>query len=138
MAKDIYHLIVRNALIKDGWTITGDPYYLKVLGRDYEVDLSGEQFFAAQKENRKIAVEVKSFVAPSFAYEFHSVLGQYLNYLTFMEIQEPERILFLAVPENIYDEFFTHAATQYVVNKFKMNIIVFNKSNSSIVQWIEK
>lgn len=98
MAKDIYHNIVKTALINAGWNITNDPYSIKVLGRDYEIDLAGERFFAAEKGTVKIAVEVKSFLAPSLAYEFHSVLGQYLNYFTFMEIQEPERILFLAVP----------------------------------------
>lgn len=29
MAKDIYHEAVREALIKDGWTITHDPFILK-------------------------------------------------------------------------------------------------------------
>jgi hypothetical protein len=29
MARDRIHNIVKNALIKDGWTITADPYYLK-------------------------------------------------------------------------------------------------------------
>ncbi len=33
MAKDIYHKIVRSALEKDGWTITDDPFTLKVGGR---------------------------------------------------------------------------------------------------------
>lgn len=28
MAKDIYHQIVKEALLKDGWTITHDPYLL--------------------------------------------------------------------------------------------------------------
>jgi hypothetical protein len=28
-AKDIYHEEVKNALIKDGWTITDDPYIIK-------------------------------------------------------------------------------------------------------------
>ncbi|MGD2183210.1 element excision factor XisH family protein [Lusitaniella coriacea LEGE 07167] len=27
-AKDTYHDAVKNALIKDGWTITADPYYI--------------------------------------------------------------------------------------------------------------
>ena len=31
MAKDIYHEIVKQALIKDGWTITNDPYFLSLL-----------------------------------------------------------------------------------------------------------
>ena len=27
MAKDIYHNLVKQALINEGWTITHDPYY---------------------------------------------------------------------------------------------------------------
>ena len=30
MAKDIYHQAIKNALVKDGWTITADPYPLEV------------------------------------------------------------------------------------------------------------
>jgi XisH protein len=30
MAKDIFHEIVKEALIKDGWTITHDPYQVKM------------------------------------------------------------------------------------------------------------
>ena len=33
-ARDIYHQAVRNALIKDGWTITHDPLRLS-LGSKY-------------------------------------------------------------------------------------------------------
>ncbi|MEN9613683.1 MAG: XisH protein [Bacteroidota bacterium] len=28
MARDIYHSNVRNALVKDGWKITHDPYMI--------------------------------------------------------------------------------------------------------------
>ncbi len=125
-------------MITDGWLITSDPYSIKVLGRDYEIDLAAERFFAAEKNKKKIAVEVKSFLAPSIAYEFHSVLGQYLNYLTFMEIQEPDRILFLAVPSNVFQDFFQQPATQLVILKYKINIVVFNSQNSSIVEWLEQ
>nr|WP_084669062.1 element excision factor XisH family protein [Spirulina major] len=30
MAKDRFHFIVRNALEKEGWTITDDPLFLRV------------------------------------------------------------------------------------------------------------
>jgi hypothetical protein len=33
-AKDIYHDVVKKALIKDGWTITHDPYILKWGSKD--------------------------------------------------------------------------------------------------------
>ena len=30
MAKDLYHNVVKNALINEGWTVTHDPYPLKI------------------------------------------------------------------------------------------------------------
>ena len=33
-ARDLFHDAVRNALIKDGWTITHDPFRLSWGGRD--------------------------------------------------------------------------------------------------------
>lgn len=43
-AKDIYHDCVRNALIKNGWTITHDPLNLKIGAKDgiaYELEKAG-------------------------------------------------------------------------------------------------
>ena len=62
-AKDIYHETVKNALIKDGWTITHDPLVLRWGTTDVYVDLGAEQLLAAEKNEQKIAVEIKSFVA---------------------------------------------------------------------------
>ncbi|WP_308189114.1 element excision factor XisH family protein [Nostoc mirabile] len=36
--RDRYHENVKNALIKDGWTITDDPFHLKWGKRDMYVD----------------------------------------------------------------------------------------------------
>ncbi len=75
MAKDIFHHLVKEALIKDGWVITHDPYSFNKWDPEWEIDLGAEKIIAAKKENQKIAVEIKSFLATSFAYEFHQVLG---------------------------------------------------------------
>lgn len=136
MARDIFHPIVREALEKDGWVITHDSYPIRVKGRSYEVDLAAEQVVAAEKGLTKIAVEVKSFTLPSFAYEFHAVLGQYLNYQTFMEIQEPDRVLYLAVARNIYEKFFRDEGTQIILEKFKINLVIFDAKTKAIDQWI--
>lgn len=64
-AKDIYHDIVKRALIKDGWTITHDPLRLQWGPKDMYVDLGAERLVAAEKAGRKIAVKVKSFIGPS-------------------------------------------------------------------------
>ncbi len=42
-AKDIYHDTVKNALIKDGWNITNDPYILTIGRKDLFVDLGAEK-----------------------------------------------------------------------------------------------
>ena len=47
-AKDKYHGHVKEALMKDGWTITHDPYVIK-FGKDkekYEVDFGAEKIIA--------------------------------------------------------------------------------------------
>lgn len=83
MARDKIHYAVKNALIKDGWTITADPYYLKVADDepDLAADLAAERPLAAEKGSRKIVVEIKSFLGRSLITEFYSALGQYLTYL---------------------------------------------------------
>lgn len=53
-AKDKYHDSVRNALIKDGWTITHDPLIVRWGAKDMYVDLGAEQFLAAEKTGCKI------------------------------------------------------------------------------------
>jgi hypothetical protein len=77
MAKDIYHQAVRNALEKDGWTITHDPFRIpkRVIGAKLEIDLGLEKVIVAEKDTEKIVVEVKSFLKTSLIHEFHSVLG---------------------------------------------------------------
>ena len=64
-AKDFYHDPVKNALVKDGWTITNDPLRLKWGVRELFVDLGLTKLIAAQKAEQKIAVEIKGFTNPS-------------------------------------------------------------------------
>ena len=59
------HLSVRRTLEKDGWMITDDPLILVLEQTLLKADLGAEKFFAAEKEGRKIAVEIKNFDSPS-------------------------------------------------------------------------
>jgi len=65
-AKDIIHDAVKNALIKDGWTITDDPYVLQYEEVRLFADFGAERAIAAELAGTKIVVEAKSFVSPSF------------------------------------------------------------------------
>ena len=70
-AKDIYHDAVKNALIKDGWIVTDDPYLIKYEDAELYAYLAAEKPIAAEREGEKIVVEVKSFVGKSLMYDFH-------------------------------------------------------------------
>jgi hypothetical protein len=70
-ARDITHTVVKQALEKDGWVITHDPFYLQLDDIDLYIDLAAENLLAAEKNGRWIAVEVKSFIGASTITEFH-------------------------------------------------------------------
>jgi len=74
-AKDIYHDTVKRVLIKDGWKITAENLHLPWGGRDTFVDIAAEKIFIAEKEGRKIAVEVKSFIGKSDISELEKAVG---------------------------------------------------------------
>src|SRR5262249_281931 len=77
---DIYHHVVKNALIKDGWTITHDPYTLTFGQRNVFVDLGAARLVAAERNQEKIAVEIKSFHGASDVRDLEMALGQYVFY----------------------------------------------------------
>ncbi|MFN0036689.1 MAG: element excision factor XisH family protein [Saprospiraceae bacterium] len=135
MAKDFYHEHVKEALIKDGWKVTADPYIIETEDVDYEVDLGAEKIIAAEKGAKRIAVEVKSFVATSFVYEFHRVLGQFLNYSIGLDDFDSERILYVAVPLKVYEESFHLSFVKKAIRRVKMKIIVFDPATKSVVLW---
>ncbi|MEQ9367467.1 MAG: XisH family protein [Coleofasciculus chthonoplastes F3-SA18-01] len=96
-AKDRFHQAVKTGLIKDGWTITHDPLSLDFDNARIQIYLGGERLLAAERSSEKIAVEVKSFLAPSTIYEFHLAVGQCFSYQIALRSQQPERQLYLAV-----------------------------------------
>ena len=111
-AKDIYHDTVKNALIKDGWTITNDPLSLKIGKKDIFIDIAAEKLLVAEKQGKKIAVEVKSFVGTSEVEDLKNALGQYVLYEKILKRQLSERILYLAIRETIFNPLFTEEIGQ--------------------------
>ncbi|MBW4537067.1 MAG: XisH family protein [Pleurocapsa minor HA4230-MV1] len=135
-AKDIFHDNVKNALIKDGWNITNDPLKLQWGNKDLYVDLGAEKLIAAEKENHKIAVEIKSFVGNSQVADLQQALGQYTLYLDIIEETEPERILYLAIRETTYEDIFIEPIGQILLTKKRLKLIVFDSDREEIIQWI--
>jgi XisH protein len=139
MAKDIYHNLVREALEHDGWTITHDPYYMPIgLGRrKVAADFGAEKFITAQKGMQKILVEVKSFITASNINELHHAVGQYDFYALLLEELEPDRIPFLAMPKDAYEDLIREPIVQLFLNRHKVELIVFDIDHSIIYKWIK-
>ncbi|NET07206.1 MAG: fatty-acid oxidation protein subunit alpha [Merismopedia sp. SIO2A8] len=136
MVKDRFHAVVRTALEKDNWKITADPYEISIDDVDFEIDLAAEQLLAAERENQKVAVEVKSFISPSNVSDFHMALGQFLNYRDALARIEPERQLYLAVRVPIYESFFQRRFIMAAVERYQVRLVIYNVNQEVIVQWL--
>ncbi|MDJ1170011.1 MULTISPECIES: element excision factor XisH family protein [Roseofilum] len=136
-AKDLYHDLVVQLLIDEGWTITDDPLYLSYGGRDLFVDLGAERSaIAAQKGNLKIAVEIKSFLKSSPVTDLGDALGQYGIYQSILAELQPERMLYLAVPKRTYETILTEKLGQLIVRNWDIKLIVFDEVARRSIQWI--
>lgn len=134
-AKDIFHDAVRHSLEKEGWRITHDPLFLRFGGLDMYIDLGAEKIFAAERGEEKIAVEVKSFVSPSATTEFSTALGQFLKYQLALEEEQPERLLYLAVPFDTYRAFFTLELPRLLIQRYQVRLIIFSPDEEAIIKW---
>ena len=135
-ARDIFHQSVKQGLTKLGWIITADPLVIQFGGVSLYIDLGAEQLLAAEKDGQRIAVEVKSFLGPSILSDFHTALGQFLNYRLALSANDPQRVLYLAVPVDTYESFFTLPFTQASVLQHKIPLLVYHPETEEITQWI--
>jgi glucose-6-phosphate 1-dehydrogenase len=134
-ARDLFHEAVKNALIKEKWVITHDPLEIEFEEITLKIGLGAERLIAAEKADEKIAVEIKSFASNSAVSDFHTALGQFLNYQIVLEENEPERILYLAVPVDTYQTFFQTRLAKIAVQRHQINVIVYDPIMEVIVQW---
>ncbi|MCU0549126.1 MAG: XisH family protein [Leptolyngbya sp. Prado105] len=135
-AKDIYHDTVKAALIKDGWTITHDPLTLRLTRKKLYIDLGAERLIAAQRDTEQIAVEVKSFTRASDMKDLEDALGQFVLYTHLLSRYDPNRKLYLAVTDSVYQSVFEEEAGEILLQDGVIRLITFNAKQEEIVQWI--
>ncbi|MEL4895690.1 XisH family protein [Crocosphaera sp. Alani8] len=135
-AKDTYHDAVKNALIKEGWTITADPYRIKYKDAELFADLAAEKPIAAERSGHKIIVEIKSFLSPSPMRDFEVALGQYILYRDLMELTEPEYTIYLAIKDSIYINFFQRDSIKEISKINELLLIVVDMEQEEILEWI--
>jgi hypothetical protein len=136
-ARNIHHAAVVRALIADGWTITHDPYPLSFGGKDLFVDLGAEEAaLAAEKEGRRIAVEIQSFLGHSPVRSLEEAVGQYEIYRLLLAATDPGRVLYMAVSGSTYRGVLADQFGQFVVSGLNLHLVVFDENQERIVQWI--
>jgi XisH protein len=140
MAKDLFHNTVKLVLEKEGWNITHDPYELRMEALNLfeakmQIDLGAERLIAAEKGQEKIAVEVKSLLGPSLIYDLHNLVGQFIDYQIGLEAQDPQRSLFVAIPQIPYERLAEQELFKRIVQRTGLKIIVFEPDSQVVTKW---
>lgn len=138
MARDKIHTPVKEALINDGWLITDDPLYIKIGTLTIFVDLAAEPVFGAEKDKEKIAVEVKTFGNASFMTALYEAIGKYAVYRKALKLDESDRVLYLAMPEDVYDKYENEPLFIGSLEDGNVNLILFETSIDKITKWIKR
>lgn len=135
-AKDIYHEAVKQALIKDGWKILGEGYTLEYEGDHLYADIAAEKPIAAERENQRILVEVKSFLGRSFMNDLEMAIGQYIIYRDIVETKGLNFQLYLAITIAVYDTGFQKQLARLIVERNKVNLLIFDPNQEVLLEWI--
>jgi len=144
--RDRIHDAVKRALISDGWEITDDPYVISYGERFLFVDLGATEgsisgpeegrFIGARRHDKQIAVEIKDFRRQSVVADLEQAIGQYVLYRLLLNKVDPERELYLAVTDIIYDEIFSEPIGELVINDLPLRLIVIDPEQREVREWI--
>ncbi|MFM6008002.1 MAG: XisH family protein, partial [Sphaerospermopsis kisseleviana] len=131
---DLIHNAVKNALIKDGWMITDDPYVIQYRKTTLYADLGAERPIAVERLGEKLVIEVKSFIGASKIQDLKEAIGQYDIYKYLLEETAPERKLYIAVSAIAYKSFFTQDVIQLILGKHQLPLIVVDTEAEEVKQ----
>ena len=109
---------------------------MRIGRKSAEIDLGAERVIMATREREKIAVEVKSFVGTSTITEFYHALGQFLLYQRAIQLEDPERALYLALPQAAYDELSNDVFDFPNFEDLRHHLIIYEPSENTTLTWI--
>ena len=89
----------------------------------------------AEQGTEKILVEIKSFITASNINELHHSVGQYDFYALLLEEKEPDRIPFLAMPKDAYEDLIIEPIVQTFLKRHNVKLIIFDTQNPIIYEW---
>lgn len=136
--RDIFHQTVKNALQKDGWTVTYDPFFVPTEGGvNFFIDLGLESIIGAARNDKNVAIEIKSFDATTPTYSFYEILGQFLLYRMALEEQTEPWELYVAMSEQGYQKLHEAPIFRRAIDEFSVKLVIFNPLTETITKWIK-
>jgi hypothetical protein len=134
--KDLIHEAVKNALVKDGWTITDDPFRIVYEDTDVYADLRIAKVADDTTLRRALVIEIKGFTGDSPLHSLENALGQYELYRIYLKNIAPEDKLYLAISATVYEEQFTRPAFAVIIEEKRLPLLVVDTAREEVVQWI--
>jgi len=143
--RDAIHNVIRQALIKEGWEITNDPYVISYGERFLFIDLAARldvlngiagRFIGARRGSSRIAVEIKEFRGNSAIADLEQAIGQYVLYRLLLEQVDRERELYLAVADTTFDGIFSEPIGELVMRELPMKLLIVDVKAVEVKRWI--
>lgn len=134
-AKNRHHRAFREALEKDGWTVTHDPLTVFVGERPLFIDLGAERPAVGAIAVDLIAVEVQSFPDPSPVADLQQAIGQFAMYQAVLEDQQPDRTLYLGVETDVYNGILSEPLGARMIEVVGLKLIVFDPTERRVLRW---
>ena len=135
--RDRIHDAVRNALVRDGWTIVADPFSMRYQELRVMADLAAERSLLAERGCETIVVEIKTFGGRSFVRELEMALGQYFLYERVLKRLELPHRLYLATSQTAYETFLVSEGARTILQDGMVSLLVVDLEREAIARWIE-
>lgn len=94
------------------------------------------KLITAQKAEQMIAVEIKGFTNRSAIADLEQALGQYLLYRAVLQEVRVECKLYLAIRKTTYQAIFSEPIGELIVDKYRLNLLVFDPQKEEVLEWI--
>lgn len=133
---DLSYDLVKNALRKDGWRITQSALQLKMGADSGTAALWATQLLAADKDERKIAVAVNSFIGRSEFADLAQALAQLAVSRPRLHAMKLDRVLYLAVRQATYQACFVGPEGTRLLARHPVPLLVFDPRREEVVQWV--
>jgi hypothetical protein len=91
----------------------------------------------AERGDERIAVEIQSYVLKSIITDFHRSVGQYVVYRSVLFAAALGYQLYLAVPNDAYEEIWVERIGTTVREREQIRLIVYETNPPRIQSWIE-